>query len=154
MRNLWMQKTYSLQTKTVWTFEVYDMKNNIIVPETAVDIDERPACKVMERVLENGGWVPVSIIWEKFSATYTDKDFLASHYHLRLLEANGDAIGILRLYEGEHLETWTLYELKVQNVAFVEQKSSVKPIKVTFTFDRASYINNRYLVAQDIVEVV
>jgi len=141
MKNYWIKDKIVAKGHPFWTFEVFDAKKEVVVKETIVHIDEKPSMKIMEslEVEEDGRtvWKPVLVIWERFEATYTDAKFLESHSHLRLLEADGNAVGILRHYDegGEHVESWVMHRLKIEDVD--SQESS---LKATFTFHHAVYL--------------
>ncbi len=138
MKNHWLRKTAN--KGHYWTYEVFDNKQTSMVPETVVNIDECPSMKVVEKleVEENGRkvWKPVLVIWEKFEATYTDEKFLEGHNQIRLLEANGEAVGILRLYiDSEHVESWVMHGLELLDID--ENKNSIKAV---FTFHHAVHL--------------
>lgn len=143
MKNVWLKDKITCKGYPFWTFEILDTKQESIVPETVTLIDECPSMKVVEKleVEENGKkvWKPVLVIWEKFEAIYTDAKFLESHSHLRLLEANGDAVGILRHYDksGDHVESWVMHGLNIEDIDYPGNW-----LKAVFTFHHAVYLTD------------
>jgi hypothetical protein len=97
--------------------------------------------KVIEslEVEENGKkvWKPVLMIWEKFEATFTNKSILEDHNHIRFLEVNGDAVGVLRHYDksGEYLESWVMVGLNLLDINFKEDS-----LHAVFDFHHAVYL--------------
>jgi hypothetical protein len=148
MKNHWLTNKIVAKGVPFWTFEILDEKQKFVVSETVIAIDEKPQIMVIEKieVQENGMkvWKPVCIVWEEFEATYTDEKFLESHSHLRVLEANGDAVGILRMYDktGEQSESWVMHGLKLTDIKFdsVPAVDVVKSMTCTFTFHHALYL--------------
>lgn len=143
MKNIWLKDKIVAKGHAYWTYEILDKKQESMVPETIVTIDERPSMEIIEKreIEENGRkvWKPILAIWQKFEATYTDEKFLEAHNHIRLLEANGDAVGILRHYDksGEHVESWVMHSLKMQDIDFPGSA-----LKATFTFSHALYLTD------------
>ena len=144
MKNHWLKDKIVAKGYAYWTYEIYN-DGKIIVPEAIVAIDECPSMKVVEKLeVEEGGkkvWKPVLIIWEKFEATYTDPKFLENHAQIRLLEVNGEAVGILRHYDesGESVESWVMHGLRLTDIDFPE-----KAITAEFTFHHALYLTDDY----------
>lgn len=139
MKNIWLANKIVAKGYAYWTYEIYN-DGKVIVPEAIVDIDECPSMKVVEKleVEENGKkvWKPVLVIWEKFEAIYNDPKFLEAHSQIRLLEVNGDAVGILRHYDksGESVESWVMHGLRLTDIDFPD-----KAVKAEFTFHHALY---------------
>lgn len=136
LNNIWLKNSF----KNFWTFEVVTGDDTTLVAEIKVEIDENPTMKVIEslEVEENGKkvWKPVLIIWEKFEVVF-DESYLNHHNHIRLLEANGDTVGILRHYDksGEYLESWVMYGLNLLDVEF-----QALSLKAVFDFHHALYL--------------
>jgi len=141
MKNYWLKDKIVAKGIPFWTYEIYN-DGEVIVPETIVTIDECPSMKVIESLEseENGQqvWKPVLVIWEFFEALYTDQKFLENRNHVRLLEAEGEACGILRHYDehGEAVESWVMAELKLVDIDF-----PAGGLKAVFTFHHAQYLS-------------
>jgi hypothetical protein len=137
MKNHWLINKIVAKGVPFWTLEIYESPESAIVPETVVAIDERPNLKIIESLEVDGVWKPILIIWEEFTATYTDAKFLEGHNHIRLLEVDGNTCGILRQYDklGEHCESWVMGGLRMTDI-------DPKPdsLKATFVFQTATYI--------------
>jgi hypothetical protein len=134
--NIWLKDKF----KDYWTFQIIGEDTSLIT-ENKVKIDENPTMKVIEslEVEENGKkvWKPVLMIWESVEIIFTDKSILEDHNHIRLLEVNGDAVGILRHYDksGEYLESWVMVGLNLLDINFKEDSLSA-----VFDFHHAVYL--------------
>ncbi len=139
MKNYWLKKEFH----SCCTFEILDHKKSNLIPETIVDVDDRPNMKIIERLeVEEDGkkvWKPVLAIWEKFEATYNE---LNDRNHIRLLEVDGDTVGILRYYDkhGEFTESWIMHGLKLIDINFGDV---IKSLTATFNFHHAVFVINK-----------
>lgn len=136
VQNIWLKDKF----KDYWTFEIIGEDTSLIA-ENRVEIDENPTMKVIEslEVEENGKkvWKPVLMIWEQFECLFTNKSILEDHNHIRFLEVNGDAVGVLRHYEksGEYLESWVMVGLNLLDINFKEDS-----LQAVFDFHHAVYL--------------
>lgn len=136
VQNIWLKDKF----KDYWTFEIIGEDANLIT-ENRVEIDENPTMKVIKslEVEENGKkvWKPVLMIWEQFEVIFTNKSILEDHNHIRFLEVNGDAVGVLRHYDksGEYLESWVMVGLNLLDINFMEDS-----LQAVFDFHHAVYL--------------
>ncbi len=136
VQNIWLKDKF----KDYWTFEIIG-EDAALITENRVEIDENPSMKVIEslEVEENGKkvWKPVLMIWEQFEVIFTNKSILEDHNHIRFLEVNGDAVGVLRHYDksGEYLESWVMVGLNLLDINFKEDS-----LQAVFDFHHAVYL--------------